>query len=561
MPAPHRQVKHVPGSLPTHTILSEVQGSADHLYLFDEAVGSTTFQDSGVVNLGGGNADLVTTPGTAPLPVWGSRIRGPAKGSPAVYGIHIGRETEGEQLAHLGGPTGNGPDGTTWTTGTLMCWVRLHDVLDADAGLRSTVEVLGVSWGANQTNGVFLEVLTDGSVRARVRNDALTKSLTTTTAAGVVTQAGWHLITAKQAADGNGIRVWVDDVDRTGTQTAVGTGVTLDSWVADIFDPPPVTPTEGGRIMVGNFVTKQTGGSGQPRAVALSVPAIWRSTAVANFRIQSTYQGRGTFITDYYEVLEDAAPVNSWVHHWPGRSIEAAASNHGHEFAAIRSNGFNVRLLMANFESANVELTSGVRPQGALYSGEYAVWSNVATAWSSIRRGLPPVSATGDYPFTAGCIIAWVRTDTWAGRDRRIVSVGVFGSRGLRITLLSTGVLRYEIGSGSVHFFRRDVTIPALVAGGWHMLAVVQSGTGVVVYWDGQAPSATDTIGGSGWSATSWLNDLDVLGGNDLAVGHEPGSPSSNNWEPNAMSQVLISTAIPTAGQISALWGYGSGLP
>ncbi len=492
----------------------------DHDWKIDEASG--TFADQGSP---GGFTMSEDESGS----MW-RQGAGMIRGTPREYALWTSSDADEPRLTHGAGSGGIVASGIT--TGTWGIIAMVLDDTEASA-------VLLAQTYDTDTRGLWIEIdVSTGVVTFNLQN--FNGVNTGSSAAGVIELGKPYFICGVQRADGNGMRIYVNGVDETDSQTSSGP-YTADTFLDGMF---------GGASEEYLTINGRAQGSDSSR-MCLQRPFIFNNTALSDANILALYNAANLdgSPTDYYETLHDLMEQTQW-YSWIGGWVTLA-------------NGGVERMPVGPHIGAEESGASGFQtPPSALNVSDSSVVS-AYPGWRQEFGSNDPVFAEAggtniDSAATTGTINVMILLDVAAdtveypmfavgdANNDSFVQFGLVGS-----TFGASVKFRVE---NFASFFQRvgdDFYTPS---GQFMMITAVQIAGGLNLYVDGEAVTGTDSS--NVFDDTAWFSDLI-----NTSKSRWGGSPTgADNFSTNDMLQLLVMEKALSAAEVSELWDAANGI-
>ncbi len=508
-----------------NTALATLQAlNPDHYWQLDESSGS--FVDSGDV----GGFDFSTVDAD-------TYREGPGipNGLPAVNAMWGGGFEQSTPNIYNGS--------TSWAVGTstivIGAWIRL--LADNSAGI-----ILGDNLNnAGIWSGLWIDDNRALLMTSRGNSDSV--KIEAKSADGAIAVGVAYFVCGVQRGDGNGLRIYINGVDVTDTQSNVG--VTVDAWDNETKNGA-WTPT---RIGIRNQRSYASGTP--PGAYQVSLPFLFIDSVISDAQILSLATAgniSGSF-QDYADaVFATIGNFETEVYYWflMARTTTAGTDPLG----TPRNKLMNVAFPVARY-AEDTDIVSPFNYEKAVY----AATSDTMADGSGTNLIDVDTPSVGTINVIVKVITALNGTSylvfSWGsgGVGGQNVDVGVDGSAlGYSIFIdiyTGGGTNRYQLREVARFFPGTDV----------HMFTFVQDGTALKMYIDGELENPTPTQAGV-FDATSWFDDVEPSTTNPVTRwGGVAGSATVEPWTPNELIDTFVTEKALSADEVKAIWDAYNG--
>jgi hypothetical protein len=369
------------------------------------------------------------------------------------------------------------------------------------------------------------------------------------TVAGAVIEGSAALLCGVQRGDGTGMHVFIDGVDATNVADFAGGGITTDSYVADILVGTSATDLD---------LNGQPNAIGGPGGQICGPCGIWVNTALSDLDILNLFNSIGGFDqtpSDYFETIIDLSVRGDIRHYVPGwnltlpqsRTLEIVAE--GGSFDNMSTASFQVLPSMINVADSGGKGEQRVTPFPTYH---YLSGSNNAALVQGFDVA-PVVDGVNDFVGTINVVVKI--SSAPVAVIKNVMDLGA-GTSHFKFQIVG-GVLGYSVrlrmeGGGGDFWMGVSVqnTFPSTDI---KMFTIVQDGTGVKMYIDGNSEAFVASSSGASRTDLSWLSTIYTIF-TAINIGSLAGSPSTENWEPNEIHDVLITRTPFTADDVAQLW-------
>jgi hypothetical protein len=417
----------------------------------------------------------------------------------------------------------------------------------------AAMSLMSCTWLNN--TGLVMQISVESNGALRFECDGSPEVISITTAGSFVTPGVLYYVHVDQAADGNGLIMYVDGVDLGLSTVFSGTGATIDTFAEDAMsgfaDP---THTQFGGVASAGFDGTYIGivGGGYINRNVVFGPA----NVAALFAAAGDLAGAAA---DYHELVSDLGWLDESLVIW-GTGSHLGASDFvsdgglgpNHTAASAFSTGSSVENA-ADDAGPGLQIESGYNRQKQVYGSSNPTFFSTAgaTNWE-------PTAGRG-----AGTVCALVTVNGVGDGDRKtIFTFGTSAINSFELGVIGTAIgwelfFRAQTTGGGVVY---EVVSDIIALGGgpdFGMISVVQDGLGggPLIYWQD-----TDRTGLPAVTTTPDVWTPTYGDASDSRWGGQQGSATVDNWEPGELHDMIGYIKALTPAEIASIWDAANGV-